>query len=306
MDIDDFYNFISLIKKQKMMTKKMMAIATIALGLLGVSCSSDDGPPVANLAIETIGLENLTGGSTYQGWLIVDGQAVPTSRFTNPSGIVNLTVLASDLEDATEFVLTVEPVGDNDNVPSNAKILTGAFNGSNSATLNFAPVVADLSNTAGQFFLATPTDDVDGNDEFGVWFMDGTSAGLTLPALASGWKYEGWVDFGNVTVSTGTFSDVDALDDANFFRGSGGMVPNFPGEDFLIIPSQIPLTGITFPAAVTSKRVFITVEPFEDRDPAPFFIEPLSGTAGITTGPANPVSMISDTGVPSGRATRPN
>ncbi|WP_299311489.1 anti-sigma factor [uncultured Aquimarina sp.] len=289
-----------------MMTKKMMAIATIALGLLGVSCSSDDGPAVANLAIETIGLENLTGGSTYQGWLIVDGQAVATSRFTNPAGTINLTVLASDLADASEFVLTVEPVGDTDNVPSDAKILTGTFNGSNSATLNFAPVVADLSSTAGQFFLATPTDDVDDNDEFGVWFMNGTSAGLTLPTLASGWKYEGWVDFGNVTVSTGTFSNVDGRDDANFFSGSGGMIPDFPGEDFLVLPSQIPLTGVTFPAAVTSKRVFITVEPFGDNDPAPFYIEPLSATAGITTGPANPVLMISDTSMPSGRATRPN
>ncbi len=288
------------------MTKKMMAIATIALGLLGVSCSSDDGPAVANLAIETIGLENLTGGSTYQGWLIVDGQAVATSRFTNPAGTINLTVLASDLADASEFVLTVEPVGDTDNVPSDAKILTGTFNGSNSATLNFAPVVADLSSTAGQFFLATPTDDVDDNDEFGVWFMNGTSAGLTLPTLASGWKYEGWVDFGNVTVSTGTFSNVDGRDDANFFSGSGGMIPDFPGEDFLVLPSQIPLTGVTFPAAVTSKRVFITVEPFGDNDPAPFYIEPLSATAGITTGPANPVLMISDTSMPSGRATRPN
>ncbi|MDH7445601.1 anti-sigma factor [Aquimarina sp. 2201CG14-23] len=289
-----------------MMKKKMMAIMTIALGLLGVSCSSDDGPPVANVSIETIGLETLTGGSTYQGWLIVNGQAVPTSRFTNPTGTVNLTVLASDLEDASEFVLTIEPVGDTDNVPSNAKILTGSFNGSNSATLNFAPVVADLSSTSGQFFLATPTDDVADNDEFGVWFMNGSAAGLSLPALASGWKYEGWVDFGNKIVSTGTFSDVDVTDDANFFKGSGGVVPNFPGEDFLIIPSQIPLTGITFPAAVTSKRVFITVEPFEDKDPAPFFIEPLSGTAGITTGSANPVLMISDTSVPSGRATRPS
>ncbi|WP_159092289.1 anti-sigma factor [Aquimarina sp. Aq107] len=289
-----------------MMKNKMMAMAAIALGLLGVSCSSDDGPPVANVAIETIGLENLTGGSTYQGWLIVDGQAVPTSRFTNPAGTINLTVLASDLADATEFVLTVEPVGDTDNVPSDAKILTGSFNGSNTATLNFAPVVADLSSTAGQFFLATPTDDVADNDEFGVWFMDGTSAGLTLPTLASGWKYEGWVDFGNVTVSTGTFSDVEGRDDANFFSGSGGMIPDFPGEDFLVLPSQIPLTGVTFPASITSRRVFITVEPFGDNDPAPFYIEPLSGTAGITTGPANPVTMISDTSMPSGRATRPN
>ncbi len=288
------------------MTRKILVLTTLILGVIITSCSSDDGPPTANLQLETIGLQALTGGTTYQGWLIVDGQPKPTEKFTNPSGTINFNMLVSDLEDATQFVLTIEPVGDNDNVPSAAKILTGNFTGT-AAPLDFESVVTDLSVTSGQFFLATPTDDVADNDEFGVWFMDGASApGLNLPDLASGWKYEGWVDFGNKIVSTGTFSSEEVTDDGNFFKGSGGTVPGFPGEDFLIIPSQIPLTGITFPASVLSKRVFITVEPFQDNDPAPFFIEPLSATAGITTGPDNPVVMISNTAIPSGRVTRPN
>ncbi|MCK8520267.1 anti-sigma factor [Aquimarina sp. D1M17] len=289
-----------------MMTRKFLVLALVVLSFLGLSCSSDDGPPTASLQLETIGLKALTGGSTYQGWLIVNGEAIPTAKFTDPTITLNLEVLASDLEDATQFVLTIEPVGDLDNIPSAAKILTGNFNG-NSASLNFESVVADLSSTSGQFFLATPTDDVADNDEFGVWFMNGSDApGLVLPDLETGWKYEGWVDFGSKVLSTGTFSKVDVTDDGNFFKGSGGTVPDFPGEDFLVIPSQIPLTGITLPAAVTSKRVFITVEPYQDNDPAPFFIEPLSATAGITTGSANPVMMISNTAVPSGRATRAN
>lgn len=286
-------------------------MATIAvMAVLIVSCSSDDGPPVATLELETIGLEPLTGGTTYQGWLIVDGQAVPTDKFTDPSGTVRLNVLEADLEAASQFIVTIEPRGDNDNSPSDAKILAGNFNGT-SAQLVFQTVVADVSNVSGQFYLDTPTDDVNdldnGNDEFGVWFREGTDApGLSLPELATGWRYEGWVDFGNKTLSTGTFSKVDATDDGNFFKGSGGTVPQFPGEDFLVLPSQIPLTGITLPAEVTSKRVFITIEPFQDNDPEPFFIEPLSATAGITTGPANPVIMSIDNAMPSGRATRPN
>ncbi len=288
------------------MTRKFLILALVVLSFLGLSCSSDDGPPTASLQLETIGLKALTGGSTYQGWLIVNGEAIPTAKFTDPTITLNLEVLASDLEDATQFVLTIEPVGDLDNIPSAAKILTGNFNG-NSASLNFESVVADLSSTSGQFFLATPTDDVADNDEFGVWFMNGSDApGLVLPDLETGWKYEGWVDFGSKVLSTGTFSKVDVTDDGNFFKGSGGTVPDFPGEDFLVIPSQIPLTGITLPATVTSKRVFITVEPYQDNDPAPFFIEPLSATAGITTGSSNPVMMISNTAVPSGRATRAN
>ncbi|WP_282081941.1 anti-sigma factor [Aquimarina algiphila] len=294
-----------------MMTRKILVLVTLILGVLFTSCSSDDdGPPVTTLQLETIGLQPLTGGSSYQGWLIVNGQTIPTAKFTDPSGIVNLDVFAEDAAAASQFVITIEPAGDIDNGPSDAKILTGNFSGT-AAPLTFQTVVADLSAASGQFFLATPTDNAggvdNGNDEFGVWFMNGANAaGLSLPTLASGWKYEGWVDFGNKIVSTGTFSDVNATDDGNLFKGSGGDVPSFPGEDFLVIPSQVSLSGITFPAAVTGKRVFITVEPFQDNDSNPFFIEPLSATAGITTGPANPVTMTSNTAVPSGRVTRPN
>lgn len=291
------------------MIRKTLILLSLFSGVLLVSCSSDDdGAPVSNISLETIGLESLTGGTSYQGWLIVNGEPKPTARFTNPTGKINLEVLASDAKDATQFILTIEPVGDNDNVPSSAKILTGDFSGT-AAPLSFSSVVADISNISGEFFLATPTDNAggtdNGNDEFGVWFIKGADTpGLSLPALSSGWKYEGWVDFGSKILSTGTFSEVDVTDDGNFFKGSGGTVPTFPGEDFLVLPSQVPITGITLPAAVTSKRVFITIEPFQDNDPNPFFIEPLTGMAGITTGSGNPIQMTPNTAVPSGRVTR--
>ncbi|WP_148782193.1 anti-sigma factor [Aquimarina intermedia] len=288
-----------------MMIKRKMLACILTGGLLLTGCSKDDGPATEVLSIQTIGLERLTGGTSYQGWLVVNGEAKPTERFTDPTNTVNLSVLASDLEDATEFLLSIEPVNDTDPEPSGAIILKGKFNGT-SAPLDFESVVADLSATSGQFVLHTPTDEASDNDEFGVWFRNGGSASLTLPALGKGWKYEGWVDFDGKKVSTGTFTKVNAIDDANFFKGSGGTIPPYPGEDFLIIPSQIPLTGVTFPADVRGKEVFITIEPFEDRDPAPFFIKPLSANAGVTTGLNNPVDMTSDNAMPSGRATRPN
>ncbi|GGX03320.1 anti-sigma factor [Aquimarina muelleri] len=77
------------------------------------------------ITIDIIGLETLNGGTSYQGWLIVDGVAKPISKFTNPSGLVKLEVLVSDIEKATQFVVTIEPKGDNDNIPSDAKILVG-------------------------------------------------------------------------------------------------------------------------------------------------------------------------------------
>ncbi|WP_103068320.1 anti-sigma factor [Aquimarina sediminis] len=293
------------------MTKNFLVLTALFIGVLFTSCSSDDdNAPVVSISLDTIGLEVLTGGSSYQGWLIVNGQPKPTAKFTDPTGVVNLEVLASDAKDATQFILTIEPVGDADNIPSDTRILIGNFSGT-AAQLGFSSVVADISNVSGQFFLATPTDNENGidnnNDEFGVWFMNGdTAPGLTLPVLESGWKYEGWVDFGNKVVSTGTFSKANVTDDGNLFKGSGGVVPPFPGEDFLVLPGQVSLPGITFPASVLSKKVTITIEPSNDKDPAPFFIAPLTGTAGITTGSTKPIQMITNTAVPSGRATRPN
>ncbi|WP_438711998.1 hypothetical protein ACSTS3_05880 [Aquimarina muelleri] len=174
--------------------------------------------------------------------------------------------MVSDIEKATQFVVTIEPKGDNDNIPSDAKILVGDFKGT-SAQLSFSSVVADLTNVSGQFFLATPTDNVNGvdngNDEFGVWFRNSAGEeGLSLPSLAKGWKYEGWVEFDGKTLSTGTFSKTNVTDDGNFYKGSGGTVPAFPGEDFLVIPNQVPLTGITLPAKVTGKKKLLLLNPF--------------------------------------------
>ncbi len=286
------------------MTNRFLVLLFILVFMCLGACSNDDGPATATLEIETIGLEKLTSGSHYQGWLLVNGVKVPTEKFTDTS--VDLRVLQSDLEAATAFSITIEPVGDNDNEPSAAVILEGAFNG-NSAQLAFESVVADLSDTSGTFFLATPSDAVNDNDQFGVWFMkSNNTAGLVLPALANGWKYEGWVDFGNKILSTGTFTEVSGMDDGNFYSSAEGTIPPFPGEDFLIIPTQIPLTGIQFPADVRGKEIFITVEPYQDQDPEPFFIQPLRATASVNTGAENAVDMISDTSIPSGQVTRPN
>ena len=117
------------------MKKNLFNLSVLLILMVSVtSCSKDDGPPVVTLEVDTIGLENLTSGSTYQGWLIVDGVSKPTNKFTNVSQTVQLTVLESDAQDATGFYITVEGVGDNDNLPSDAIILSGTFNG-NSATL---------------------------------------------------------------------------------------------------------------------------------------------------------------------------
>ncbi len=305
MFIDELYNFISLIKKQKMMTKKMMAIATIALGLLGVSCSSDDGPPVANLTLQTFNLDPLTNGTTYQGWIIVDGVPKPTEKFTNASGNRTFTFVADDLERASEFILTIEQAGDNDNTPSETRILKGDFNG-NSASLSFEEAVTSFIGTSGTFFMSTPTDNDDTNEDSGVWFIDNSSgsnmAGLTLNTLRNGWKYEGWVVINNVPVSTGTFTDPAQADDFNPYSSTANPAPPFPGEDFL--NNSASPDGVTFPVNLRGSTVVISIEPANDLDKEPFFLKPLSGNIQLTDAPGDLLTMNANTAIPQGQVIR--
>ncbi|MGY3794792.1 anti-sigma factor [uncultured Aquimarina sp.] len=289
-----------------MMKKKMMAIAAIALGVLGVSCSSDDGPPVATLTMEVVGLETLTNGATYEGWIIVDGNPISTGKFTSTANTQNFVAIASQLEDATSFVLSVEPPNDTDPGPSDTKILSGNFNGT-TAEVRVTNVIGDFTSVSGEFVMASPTDTDPDNDQNGIWFMNPNGgspvAGLNLPTLQQGWKYEGWVVINNVPVSTGTFSSLSGVDDASPYSGNQ-TAPDFPGEDFI---NNAP-SPLTFPqdGDVRGKQVVISVEPNPDYDQAePFFFKPLTGTAGQDLAPALNTLGPNGTG-PFGTVTRPN
>ncbi len=269
-----------------MMTRIILIVFTCIVAIFAISCSSDDGPPTSNLTMEVLGLEPLTNGARYQGWIVVDGEFKSIGKFDQVSSSMVFPVNAENLEKATSFVLSIEPPNDSDAEPSKTRLLTGTFNG-NTATVSINAVVADFSPISGKFVMATPTDNVADNDEFGIWFEDPSGIqvvpGLNLPPLADGWKYEGWVIFDGIPVTTGTFIETNTFDDASPFSGNGS-APNYPGEDFLNSAPQ----GLTFPddGDVRGKMVVISVEPSPDYDQAtPFFVKPLSGTAGQLTAP---------------------
>ena len=103
-------------------------------------------------------------------------------------------------------------------------------------------------------------------------FLDpaaGPSAGLRLPTLPAGWRYEGWVVGDGGPVSTGIFTDPAAadIDGAGPAAGPDG-APPFPGQDFIAPAMKVPGT-----------TVVLSVEPDPDDSPAPFFIKPLAGPA---------------------------
>ncbi|PQJ73023.1 anti-sigma factor [Polaribacter butkevichii] len=266
--------------------KKILNLAiAIAIATTFVACSDDDNnnnvPTTGSLTVDFTGLEELGADFVYEGWLIVNGSPVSTGTFTSVSFPQTYTVGIDDLEAATTFVLSIEPAGETGAAalaPAATKILAGDFSG-NSASVTSTGIVGDFSNSWGKYILATPTDADTTNEASGVWFLDNTNepavAGLSLPTLPEGWKYEGWVVLNGTPVSTGTFTAVDAADDnaaTSPYKGSVGNGPGYPGEDYVTGSAA----GVDFPTDLKGKTVVISVEPSPDNSAAPFALKPLA------------------------------
>jgi hypothetical protein len=299
------------------MIKNVLKFVFATLLVVTTSCSNDDdGPSTKNLTLDINGLEDLGTDYVYEGWIIVNGAPISTGTFTSIATGQTFNVDAAQLAAATNFVLSIEPVGETGTdaaTPSDTKLVIGEFSG-DSAPITIGTVADfDALTPAGTFFLRTPTDEAvgalnNGNDESGIWF--GTpgappSPALTLPTLEPGWKYEGWVVVDGVgPLSTGTFTAFNAVDDnagaATSFSGTEKVGPMIPGEDFF---NNVP-TGFVFPLDIRGRNVVISVEPFPDNSPAPFLLKPMTGTAGNDTAPTTYPLTYSTGSFPTGSVSR--
>lgn len=244
------------------------------------SCNNDDDATLStnNLTLNLTGLEALGDDYVYEGWLIVNGSPISTGTFSSVTFPQTFNVDATSLANATKFVLSIEPANDSDPAPATTKILAGDFSGE-TANVKSTEIVADFNMATGKYILATPTDGSNNNEFSGVWFLDlsGSSpaAGLNLPSLSDGWKYEGWAVIDGIPVSTGTFSSNTGFDDnasTSPFKGDLSDGPAFPGEDFI----QNPPSGLTFPTDLKGATIVISVEPNPDNSPNPFTLKPLA------------------------------
>jgi hypothetical protein len=295
-----------IFKKINTMIKKSLIITMIIVGLLWFSsCSSDDNTvaiPMSTLTINLNGLETLDSDFVYEGWIVVNNAPISTGRFNTATvnSTQTFTLVTSELEAATQFILSIEPVAGDVPAPSDTKILSGSFV-ANAATLSIESVVGNFANTAtpfsGSFVTATPTDNTggvdNGNNDRGVWFIqNATTAGLiNLPQLAAGWKYEGWAVFNNgmSPATTGQFTVAAGVDSSSPYSGNEP-APLFPGEDFLF---NLP-TGVD--GIVTGLPIVISIEPDLVGDPTtPFFLKPISGTEGINSNALTVTSNINAT-----------
>jgi len=273
--------------------KKLILILFVSILLFACNKESAVGPQdtsqtnyksaKSNLNLDFTGLIPLGSGYRYEGWIIVDGLPVSTGKFKiTPSGNMapsKFNVNADDLENATAFVLTIEPQPDHDPAPSDVHLMGGDFiDGTASLTISYPGAFGtDFSNATGTFILATPTTSSSFDNVSGIWFLDLSSgtpmAGLNLPDLPNGWLYEGWAVIDGLPVTTGKFSSVSGSDMAAPYSGPGE-APPFPGEDFIFNAPD----GAHFPPNLQGQTAVITIEPNPDNSNEPFIMKPLVGS----------------------------
>jgi len=266
------------------------ATLLLTVGLIA-ACGDDDPtePLMETLRLTLTGFEPLQNGFHYEGWAIIDGAPVSTGKFNIDAngGLVTTSgasitdgdfVTGIDLSATATVVITIEPSGDTDALPADTHIAAGTLSGA-SAVLTVghsAALGSDFADATGKYILATPTDGADNNENSGLWFlslaMGDPAAGLVLPTLPAGWKYEGWAVTGGTPVTSGTFTAVDMADDSAPFSGTMDGPP-FPGEDYL---SNAP-AGLTFPTDLAGGTAVISVEPSPDDGGTPFTLKPLVG-----------------------------
>lgn len=252
------------------------------------ACKKDDNDNPSNqtktIKLNFSGLEDLGTDYVYEGWLMVGGMPVSTGVFSvDASGMLSkdtFVLSAEDVQNASAFVLTIEPADDSDPNPSATKMMAGDFSG-DQAALTISPVVGDFSGAEGKYILATPTNGENTDENSGIWFLDfamgGPTAGLDLPTLPDGWKYEGWAVIDGVPVTSGKFTKVAATDEADPFSSTmplpdvNGADGFFPGEDYLVNPPA----GMSFPTDLAGGMAVISIEPDPDNSAAPFTLKPL-------------------------------
>jgi hypothetical protein len=257
-------------------------ICAAALSACGGGGNSD-----AFVDVNLSGLEDLGPTAVYEGWLIVNGSAVTTGRFSvNAAGAPSQSrfPIARDKADAaTAFVLTIEPAVNDLPTPSDTHYLAGDFNAEKTtAQLSIGHPKAlgtDFSAARASFILATPTsaDTTDGDQ--GIWFLKVVNGvaqpGIVAPTLPKGWVYEGWAVANGKATSTGRFTRFDAADSDGAGATAGPLgSPAFPGQDFINPATKLP-----------GGKFVISVEPEMDNSPSPFTLKPLVGSIGSDLAP---------------------
>ncbi len=225
----------------------------------------------------------------------------------------------SNINSVVDVIVTIQPPGYFDTLPSNIKIIGGSkVQQGGSLHFNLSMAYSDILPSAGTFsssetkyLLASPTAGI-ASAEFqkGVWFSldtSGNSAGITLPVLndTAEWTYQGWVisrSNPNFIYNIGRFIDPNLNDGFNQCQGASSPW-NLPGQDWLQAncPGTIPdITNL----GNGSYDLKVTLEPRFEQGIAlaiPFYIILFSGNIATTSfGQVQQLINQSSANLPSG------
>ncbi len=203
-------------------------------------------------------------------------------------------VIPASGQDTAQVIFIDDGVITNDPTPDLEFLTVDLSTAGSIFSLRF-PTASHFDSDSGTFFLANVTGgtgipaSVSNSANYGIWFGQRVIGGgiipsLTLPALPSGWVYEGWVippsPNPQFPISSGRFTMMDTEDESDDYSGdfSNSFTLDVPGEDFL---QNRPTTQWTFPMNMVAGGqdtgwAFITVEPnytpfagLDPQDPSP-------------------------------------
>lgn len=224
----------------------------------------------------------------------------------------------SNINNVGDVIITIQPPGYNDTIPSNIKFLGGAKQiiGSElvfELTMGYSdilPLSQQFSSSTANYILASPTTGIASSQyQKGIWFTKDTNsilAGLSLPILpdTAEWTYQAWViDNSNSSFiySIGRFDSPTAKDNNQQCEFIGGLIWNVPGHDWL----QAACPGGLLPDIISlynNYKVLITLEPRYEQGSAlfvPFYLTIFSGNiSSLPFGSIQTVLNIFSTVVP--------
>jgi len=222
------------------------------------------------------------------------GALVDTGSSENPFSL-NLSAVA-DINTIGDAIVTIEPPGDNDTLPSNIRMLGGAKNNQNgvlvfSLTMDYDEILGSIAtqfpSDSAKCVLAAPTTGDSTQFYHGLWFSKNARspvAGLTVPFIIDtlDWTYQAWIfDRRNINwcYNIGRFNA--QWESSQVSPHSCGQTPpstvwQLPGEDWIqpncpggIMPDISDLRN-------TNYDIVITLEPRFEQGEAlnkPFYIQ---------------------------------
>lgn len=193
------------------------------------------------------------------------------------------------------LVVTQEPPGDTNAVPSDQVFLRGTFDGER-ALLEPPMAASRLADRKGTYVLENAATDRNPEDWNGLWFAEVVQAGeygvdyradmmkpgLDLEMPPTGWMYASWLRLGGQMLRLGKFDRVDRADDWYGYSGLTGTSlpinmggPPVPGEDLIKnLPAEVA-TGFNQPD-LAGAQVIVSLESAllagEETQPSPLRI----------------------------------